>query len=331
MKRFLFLLAFVPMWAAAQVGTFPALVGQRGTTLPTNCSIGQLFFKTDATAGQAVYQCASANTWTQEGGSGSTLVSPIITGTPTAAGATWTSIGTISAGAFNGTVGATTPNTVAGTTGAFSGGITSTKINAFLTATPITGTASIYQLFNNSGGPSYFGQNDSTGGDLSGPAYAMVIQAASGRSIVQAITGTGAVVTTSATGQSVTGYVQAQAAAGQAKTANGAFNAGSAAASSAELLTYAQAGTQKISHFWANSLGPRYQIQTLASGAQISLAPDTGGTDVLIAKAAGVDVTGTLSASSLTSTGAASGKKVVCVDTGTGILYASSTGTDCSN
>lgn len=33
----------------------------------------------------------------------------------------------------------------------------------------------------------------------------------------------------------------------------------------------------------------------------------------------------------LTSTGAASGKKVVCVDTTTGQLYASSTGTDCSN
>lgn len=82
---------------------------------------------------------------------------------------------------------------------------------------------------------------------------------------------------------------------GQAKGVVGAFNAGSAAASSAELLTYAQAGTQKVSHFWANSLGPRYQIQTLTSGAQISLAPDTGGTDVLVAKSTGVDVTGALS------------------------------------
>lgn len=35
--------------------------------------------------------------------------------------------------------------------------------------------------------------------------------------------------------------------------------------------------------------------------------------------------------SALTSTGAATGKKVVCVDTATGQLYASSTGVDCSN
>lgn len=39
----------------------------------------------------------------------------------------------------------------------------------------------------------------------------------------------------------------------------------------------------------------------------------------------------TLKADGLKTTGAASGKKVVCVDTSTGQLYASSTGTDCSN
>lgn len=38
-----------------------------------------------------------------------------------------------------------------------------------------------------------------------------------------------------------------------------------------------------------------------------------------------------LKATSLTSTGSATGKKVVCVDTSTGQLYASSSGTDCSN
>ncbi|MGC8807882.1 MAG: hypothetical protein ACP5QB_10140 [Thiomonas sp.] len=42
-----------------------------GTTLPGTCSVGQAFFKTDATAGQNIYLCTSANTWTQvQGGSG---------------------------------------------------------------------------------------------------------------------------------------------------------------------------------------------------------------------------------------------------------------------
>lgn len=45
-----------------------------GTTLPATCSVGDLFFKSNATAGQNVYECQSANTWTQEtgGGGGST-------------------------------------------------------------------------------------------------------------------------------------------------------------------------------------------------------------------------------------------------------------------
>lgn len=40
---------------------------------------------------------------------------------------------------------------------------------------------------------------------------------------------------------------------------------------------------------------------------------------------------GNIRLGALTTTGAATGKKVVCVDTATGILYASSTGIDCSN
>jgi hypothetical protein len=79
---------------------------------------------------------------------------------------------------------------------------------------------------------------------------------------------------------------------GQAKNVVGAFNAGSAAATSAEILTYAQANTQRISHFFSNSLS-RYQIQTLTSGYSISLAPGTGATDVLVASSTGVAITGT--------------------------------------
>lgn len=103
------------------------------------------------------------------------------------------------------------------------------------------------------------------------------------------ITGTlSATSTLSTTG----GAAKAEAAASQAKSVVGAFNAGTAAATTAELITFAQAGTQKISHFWANSLNA-YQIQTQASGTKIQLMPDTGGTVVADVTSAGLAVTGT--------------------------------------
>ena len=41
-----------------------------GTALPASCSVGQAFFKTDAAAGQNIYLCTAANTWTQVQGGG---------------------------------------------------------------------------------------------------------------------------------------------------------------------------------------------------------------------------------------------------------------------
>jgi hypothetical protein len=41
-----------------------------GAVLPVTCGAGQMFFLTAAAAGQNVYGCASANTWTLEGGGG---------------------------------------------------------------------------------------------------------------------------------------------------------------------------------------------------------------------------------------------------------------------
>ncbi len=38
----------------------------KGTTLPVNCTVGALFFKTDATPGQNLYECATTNVWTQQ-------------------------------------------------------------------------------------------------------------------------------------------------------------------------------------------------------------------------------------------------------------------------
>jgi len=52
-----------------------------GTTLPATCSLGELFFKTDAPAGQNLYACTAANTWTQlAGGGGSTSGLPGMAG-----------------------------------------------------------------------------------------------------------------------------------------------------------------------------------------------------------------------------------------------------------
>ena len=81
MKRFLGALLLAPLLALAQVGNFPALIGQKGATTPTNCAIGQLFFDTDATAGQNVYGCTAANTWTLQGDGGPAIGSTVSSGT----------------------------------------------------------------------------------------------------------------------------------------------------------------------------------------------------------------------------------------------------------
>lgn len=41
-----------------------------GTSPPGTCSVGQLFFDSNATAGENLYGCTATNTWTQLGGSG---------------------------------------------------------------------------------------------------------------------------------------------------------------------------------------------------------------------------------------------------------------------
>jgi hypothetical protein len=43
-----------------------------GTSLPSSCSVGEQFFKTDAPAGQNFYGCTAANTWTLQSGGGGT-------------------------------------------------------------------------------------------------------------------------------------------------------------------------------------------------------------------------------------------------------------------
>lgn len=68
LKLALVLALLLPGLAAAQFRA-GAFVGV-GTALPGTCTVSQLFFKTDATAGQQIYMCSSTNTWTQQLNSG---------------------------------------------------------------------------------------------------------------------------------------------------------------------------------------------------------------------------------------------------------------------
>lgn len=54
----------------------PPLINNRGTTTPANCTLGQLFFDTDATAGTNIYGCTtggSPGTWTLMSGAGGSI------------------------------------------------------------------------------------------------------------------------------------------------------------------------------------------------------------------------------------------------------------------
>ncbi len=50
------------------ISTTPSKVG---ATIPSACTVGEVFFNTSAPAGQNLYLCTAANTWSQNSGSGS--------------------------------------------------------------------------------------------------------------------------------------------------------------------------------------------------------------------------------------------------------------------
>src|ERR1043166_9725940 len=57
--------------------TYPFKIG---TTLPSTCSVGMSFFKTNATAGSNIYVCTATNTWTVEGGGGGLTIGSAVSG-----------------------------------------------------------------------------------------------------------------------------------------------------------------------------------------------------------------------------------------------------------
>jgi hypothetical protein len=115
---------------------------------------------------------------------------------------------TITGGALNGTLGATTPSTVAATTGTFSSTVTSTTAQGF-TVTPTTGTDGAYVKYITTGGTYFVGSNNSAGGTFGTTPYALTLYAPIGRTIETYINSTGIVTTVSPTGLSVTGNLTA--------------------------------------------------------------------------------------------------------------------------
>lgn len=79
MKKLLLALLLLAGAAQAQISNAPALLGQKGTSTPATCQVGQLFFDTNAAAGSNVFGCTSANTWTLMGGGGDQICT--VTGT----------------------------------------------------------------------------------------------------------------------------------------------------------------------------------------------------------------------------------------------------------
>lgn len=56
---------------------------QTGITLPSTCATGQMFFNSSAPAGQNLFGCTAANTWTAQAGSGSGGTLTVNSGTTT--------------------------------------------------------------------------------------------------------------------------------------------------------------------------------------------------------------------------------------------------------
>lgn len=132
--------------ASGASSTKPA---KSGNTLPATCSINELFYKSNATAGQNIYGCTATNTWTlQSGGSVSSVTSPANTLTCSTVGASVTcdtNDALVARGALNNDL--TGDNNVNINYESISlpnsGTATVTNRSVILTGTPATGTVAL--------------------------------------------------------------------------------------------------------------------------------------------------------------------------------------------
>lgn len=84
MKK-LFLFLFLPVFCYAGTNLLVPTNMPHGTSLPATCNTGDFYQKTNATTGQQIYSCESANSWVlQGGGSSSGGSSTLAVGTGTA-------------------------------------------------------------------------------------------------------------------------------------------------------------------------------------------------------------------------------------------------------
>ena len=148
------------------------------------------------------------------GSAGAFVVNGGALGSPSSVGTmpAFTLGGTVSGGGNqinNVIIGTTTPLAGAFTTLSSSGQISSTNNDAFLAATPSSGSAAGYIRVINTGGTYFIGANNSTGSSLTGTAYSLNLTAPSGKVIENAITDTGVITKVSSTGLAVTGTLSA--------------------------------------------------------------------------------------------------------------------------
>lgn len=359
--------------AFGQSGNFPALVGQRGTTTPTNCTVGQLFFDTDATAGSNVYGCTAANTWTlMSGGSavaGCTYAANVLTCPTIKATTAFTGpYANIGGGTLYGseklTIRSSTPSIIAqsttGTTtnlaigilafdnnvGGSIGGVLRTGYGLLLNGTSQisldTSGGEQVRINNTASANRYITLTGSNGGNPTIATSAGILALEPAGSYVSFGPASGGTIRIQTNGSTI----DANAAALTLTNTGGSTNVvgsqiyiDSAATTAINLragtATTANSGGVKISQTWTDGQTGNLGIVAnfdmgatgTATGKLLSLQAGAAGTTEVF----NIDYLGAITSAALKTTGAATGKNVVCVDTATGLLYASSTGTDCSN
>ena len=308
-----------------------------GTMAPAACAVGDTFFDTDATAGSNLFGCTAVNTWTLLGGGGGSV--------DTAANYTWT-------GTHAFTLGLSLPSTPSILFGTAADGVrlkyntnnslavrnnadTSSSgttlavggvnfVNAALTGQITLGYAGFgtTQMANstNNGAPStIFAALLARG---TGNAGFLELKA----SPIKAPSGTTAHVSTTLL---TIGHPQST----HPGTAGALVNAPAVTATDETTAAAGTAPTWNAYAFQAPTLDARNTgvTTTDASTLYVANAPSPG-TNMTAANRWALNVAaGAVSIGDLKTTGAAGTKKVVCVDTTTGRLYASSTSTDCSN
>lgn len=127
-----------------------------GTTLPSTCAVGDMFFKTDAVAGSNLYGCTATNTWTAQAGGGGSLCTVsgsqttgyVLTATDNSSGCSWQAAaggGSLTQKLDGSTIAtSSTQNIVTGTgltiTGSAPGGIGQFQFDIDSAVVPIIGT-----------------------------------------------------------------------------------------------------------------------------------------------------------------------------------------------